>query len=140
MLRRVLSLSLVAGAVAIPACATSTALPHVAVATNLTLPRGVLDKVTKITLTVLEGTVSCDATLGQIAFPSGADAAKELKSQTLGTTGCGAGVRFCGDVTIDKSDAVRVFSAVAKGAGHRVPGRAAAHHQDVPLHRPSELR
>jgi hypothetical protein len=116
MLRRVLSLSLV-GSVAVAACADATEAPRVAIVTNLALPKGVLDKVTKLTLTVLEGAVSCDPALGQVSFPSGAAAATELKSQVLGSTGCAAGARFCGDIAIDRSATPRVFSAVAKGAG-----------------------
>jgi hypothetical protein len=90
--------------------------PRVAIATDLLLPKGVLDRVTKLTLTVTEGNVTCDATAGQTALPGGAAAATELAKKDLATTNCAAGVKFCGDVSIEKSDTPRVFSAVAKGA------------------------
>src|SRR6476660_9390331 len=98
------------------ACATSNETPRVSVDTNLALPKGVLDRVTKLSLTVLEGSVTCDAAAGQTALPDGPTGAKEIARRELATTGCAAGVKFCGDLTIEKSDAVRVFSAVAKGS------------------------
>jgi hypothetical protein len=116
MLRRVLSLGLM-GAVAASACAETNETPRVAIATDLVLPKGVLDRVTKLSLTVLEGSVTCDETAGQISLPAGPEGAKEIAKRDLATSGCAAGVRFCGDVTIEKSDAIRVFGATAKGDG-----------------------
>jgi len=115
MFRRVLTPFLI-GAVAASACAESNEAPRVAIQTNLALPRGVLDRVTKLSLTVLEGSVTCDAAAGQTTLPDGPTGAKEVAKRDLATTGCAAGVKFCGDLTIDKSDALRVFSAVAKGS------------------------
>ncbi len=97
-------------------CATKDEAPRVSVATHLVLPRGVLDKVTKLTLTVTEGNVTCDAAAGQTALPGGPTAATEIAKRDLASAGCAAGVKFCGDIAIEKSDAVRVFSAVAKGS------------------------
>ena len=123
MFRRVLSLGL-PGAVLlsglgglVPACGETEGGTRVAVVTNLALPKGVLGRVSKITLAVLEGSVTCDDTVGQTALPGGTSGARTIASRDLGTTGCAAGVRFCGDLTVDKSDAPRVFSAVAKGEG-----------------------
>jgi hypothetical protein len=122
MLRRVLSLSLrslpaLAALAGVSSCAeTHDAQPNVAVATDLTLPKGLLDKVTKLSLTVLEGNVTCDEAAGQTALPAGNDGATEIAKRELATTGCAAGVKFCGDVSIAQSDAVRVFSAVATAA------------------------
>jgi hypothetical protein len=115
MLSRVLSLGLI-GVVAASACADMTDAPRVAVQTNLAVPRGVLDRVAKLSLTVLEGSVTCDAALGQVMLPDGPTGAKQIAQRDLASTGCAAGVKFCGDLTIEKSDALRVFSAVAKGA------------------------
>ena len=115
MFRRVLSLGLL-GAVAASACAETNEAPRVAIQTNLALPKGVLDRVAKLSLTVLEGSVTCDAAAGQTTLPDGPTAAKEVAKRDLATTGCAAGVKFCGDITIEKSDALRVFSAVAKGS------------------------
>jgi hypothetical protein len=98
------------------ACQATDEAPRVSIATDLVLPRGVLDRVVKLTLTVTEGNVTCDATAGQTALPGGPSAATEIAKRDLATTGCAAGVKFCGDVAIEKSDAPRVFSAVAKGA------------------------
>ena len=117
MWRRVLSFGLPGTLVLtglVPACGESLETPRVAVATSLALPKGLLDKVSKLTLTVLEGSVGCDATIGQTSLPDGREAAKEIANRDLGTTGCAAGVRFCGDLSIEKSDSPRVFSAVAK--------------------------
>jgi hypothetical protein len=100
-----------------PACGETYETPRVAVASNLALPKGVLDRVSKLTLTVIEGTVTCDDALGQTTFPSGPEAAKEIAKRDLGTSGCVAPARFCGDLTIEKSDLPRVFSAVALGEG-----------------------
>ena len=117
MFRRVLSLGVPTAAIVtslVGACADTTEVPRVSVATNLALPKGVLDRVSKLTLTVLEGSVTCDAAAGQTAFPDGVTGAKEIARRDLDKSGCTPGVRFCGDLTIDKSDAMRVFSAVAK--------------------------
>jgi len=128
MLRRVSSVSLpavpvclliaIAGPVALSpaACTAKDEAPRVSIATDLVLPRGVLDRVTKLTLTVTEGNVTCDATAGQTALPGGPDAATEIAKKDLASANCAPGVKFCGDVSIEKSDALRVFSAVAKGA------------------------
>jgi hypothetical protein len=116
MLRRVSTLGLV-GAALIGACAEATDAPRVAIDTDLVLPKGVLDRVTKLTLTVLEGNVTCDPTVGQTSLPAGPTGATEIAKRDLATTGCTSGAKFCGDVSIEKSDVVRVFSASAKGAG-----------------------
>jgi hypothetical protein len=123
MSRRVSSVSLpavvsmaMAAAVAHAACAAKDEAPRVSVATDLVLPRGVLDKVTKLTLTVTEGNVTCDATAGQTALPGGPTAATEIAKKDLATANCAAGAKFCGDIAIEKSDAPRVFSAVAKSS------------------------
>ncbi len=126
MLRRVSSLGLpaavfvpvlVAALALAPACGTSTDTVQVAVNPSLVLPRGVLDKVVKLRLTVLEGSVTCDTTIGQTMLPGGTDAAKQIAQRDLGTTNCVAPAKFCGDLDIEKSEATRVFSAEAKGDG-----------------------
>lgn len=116
MQRRSLSLGLAVGLMSAGACGDSSEPPHVAVATNLSLPKGVLDRVAKLNLTVLEGMVTCDPAAGQTTLPGGPEGAKEVARRELASSGCAAGVKFCGDIVIDKSDAMRVFSAVAKGA------------------------
>lgn len=98
-------------------CGTSEQAPNVAIATNLAVPRALLDHVTKLTLSVIEGGVTCDESTGQLTFPNGTSGAREILKKDLGTTGCAENARFCGDVTIDKSDAIRVFGATAFGEG-----------------------
>ncbi len=130
MLRRVSSLGLpgtvlvlvpaLFGALALaPACGTrgsEESAPRIAIGTGL-LPRAVLDKVVKLRLTVLEGSVACDPTIGQTTLPDGPSAAKQIAQRDLGTTNCAAGAKFCGDLDIEKSETPRVFSAEAKGDG-----------------------
>lgn len=70
MLRRVMTLGLVGAALA-SACAETNEAPRVAIQTNLALPKGVLDRVTRLSLTVLEGNVTCDEAAGQTALPGG---------------------------------------------------------------------
>src|SRR5689334_11385151 len=105
MWRRVLSLGLPGTLVLtglVPACGETNVTPHVAVATDLTLPRGVLAKVTKLSLTVVEGAITCDPALGQTTLPNGPGGAKVIASRDLGTTNCAAPAKFCGDLTIEK--------------------------------------
>src|SRR5205085_6697252 len=85
---------------------------RVAIDTKLVAPRALLDKADKLELRVLEGgEVACDPTKGALTNDS---AAKEIARQDLGDSGCASGIRFCGNLSIEKSDATRVFSATAK--------------------------
>ena len=97
--------------VVVAACAS----PHeerveVRVSPSLVFPRGVLDEVKKLTVTVFDpsGTVSCDAATG-IATSDAAD--KPIATKDLLGTGCTPGVKFCGELSIDKSEKDRVFLA-----------------------------
>jgi len=106
-----------AGVVAVGACSSAGEAPNVSIATNLAVPRGVLQKATKLTLTVVEGNVACDAATGAVTFPGGTSAAKELaRAELAPNPECAGGARFCGTVSIEKSSAVRTFSAVAKSS------------------------
>src|SRR5688572_21225070 len=88
---------------------------RVAVDTRLVAPRTVLEKADKLELRVLEGgTATCDVATGAIADET---SAKEIARQDLGDSGCASGIRFCGNLTIEKSDATRIFGATAKDAG-----------------------
>lgn len=87
---------------------------RVAIDTRLVAPRTVLEKADKLELRVLEGgTAACDAAKGTIADDT---TAKEIARQELDDTGCGSGIRFCGNLSIEKSDAMRIFGATAKDA------------------------
>lgn len=96
------------------ACVSGRDDVRVGVAMDLTMPRAVLDRVTKISLQVLEGSVTCDPATGTIAYPDGVTAAKELQKRDLNSQGCPQNVRWCGDVAVDKSDTPRVFAATGR--------------------------
>lgn len=88
---------------------------RVAVDTRLIAPRTVLERADKLELRVLEGgSAGCDAATGAIADET---SAKEVARQELGDSGCASGIRFCGNLTIEKSSATRIFGATAKDAG-----------------------
>jgi hypothetical protein len=79
---------------------------------TLVAPRGLLDNVQKLTVSVYEG-AGCDASTGKATGTSGKT---PIASKDLTTTGCQAPAKFCGELTISTSDATRVFAAVARGA------------------------
>ena len=121
------------------------------IATDLVLPRGVLDHVTKLTLTVTEGNVTCDATAGQTALPGGADAATELAKRDLASDRLrrrrevlrrrlDREVRRAARLLRRRQGRRRRHARHRLRAGHRQSGRAAALHQDVPLSRAAGLR
>lgn len=98
-----------------PSCARDEDT-RVAIVTKLTAPRALLTRATKLELRVLEGgTVACDDTKGLVSNETGA---REIAKQDLGDAGCAANVRFCGNVSVEKSDALRVFAATAKDASN----------------------
>jgi hypothetical protein len=82
------------------------------IVTKLAAPRTLLERAKTVELRVLEGgEAKCDDKTGDIANVT---TAKEVIRRELGTSNCAAGARFCGEVTIPKSDAVRTFEAKAK--------------------------
>lgn len=96
--------------------AARDATPRVGIATQLVAPRSVLAHATKLTLAVIEGDVSCEPSTGEVVFPNGPAAAKQLASAELGASGCADGEAFCGQITVERSATPRVFSAVAADA------------------------
>ena len=88
--------------------------PRVSVVTQLTAPRALLDRARRLEIRVLEGDVACAPETGTMTFPNGEAAAREITRRELGTNGCAAGARFCGDVPVEKSGALRVFEARGK--------------------------
>ena len=95
-------------------CGTHEDAPRVAIETRFVVPKGILDKAVKLELRVLEGgDVACQKEKGTLANES---AAKEIGKQDLGGS-CTNGARFCGNLSIEKSDATRVFAASAKDGG-----------------------
>jgi len=98
------------------ACADAGGRADVALDTRLVAPRGLLDTVTKVTLTVYEtgeGGAACDAAKGT---STATDTTPKVATRELASAGCAAGVRFCGDLRITRSAADRVFVAVATDA------------------------
>lgn len=96
------------------ACGAETTIPRVHVVTDLSAPRALLDRVTKLTVTVLEGGASCEPGTGVVTR---GERTKEIASKALATTGCAPGARFCGDVSIPQSAEPRVFAATGSGDG-----------------------
>ncbi len=103
--------------VGIVACSSGDGI-HVGVAPTITFPKGLLDGVTRVSVTVLDGAAgaSCDAKTG-VASGGGSP----LASKDLGTTGCAAGAKFCGDLQLEKSDDTRIFGAQAFNAASSTP-------------------
>ncbi len=102
------------------ACAEDSTEPvRTSVIASFTMPRGVLDNAETLQLRVFDGKASCATGKGEVTFPEGEDAARELVNTTLGTENCPENTKFCGSITIRKSTAPRVFEAKALG-GTRV--------------------
>jgi hypothetical protein len=97
------------------ACGNAGEAPNVHIATSFIAPRGLLDRVTALTVTVYEN-ATCDDTKGATTK----DSANQIAQSTLGSAGCAAGVKFCGDLKIDKSDTPRVFEAIGKNADQQI--------------------
>ena len=103
-----------ATAVALFACSTSPDGSPIAVGPTLVFPKGVLDTVTELSVTIFEGDgVACNTATGTVTGTAGK---QPIASQNLGTSGCAAGEKFCGQLKISKSASVRVFSAIGKAA------------------------
>src|SRR5438874_962528 len=83
---------------------------RVAVAPGLGFARGLLDTVTKVTITVhdIAGDLDCDAASGKLTGTVPAP----ITTKDLGTQ-CAAGVKFCGDLVVPKSETDRAFAAKA---------------------------
>jgi hypothetical protein len=92
------------------ACTASHDDVRVAVVPTLSAPRALLDRAASLSLSVHEGEVTCDPATGTFDGSTG----REIAKRELGTTGCAASARFCGDITIAKSATPRVFAAQAK--------------------------
>src|SRR5262245_44496784 len=110
----------VAGALVGLAGACSSSGAGVSLAPTIIFPQGLLDNVTKVSLSVYAqgGGVDCVAATGTV---SGASGQTPLATKDLGSTGCPNGAKFCGDVSIDKTDAPRIFSAQAFAGGNPTP-------------------
>jgi hypothetical protein len=92
------------------ACSSSDG-GSVSLAPSIVFPQGLLDGVTELKVSVYDtsGGLDCagDGTV------SGLSGQVPLATKDLGSSNCAAGAKFCGDVTIDKSDSPRLFTAQA---------------------------
>ncbi len=94
------------------ACSSNSSGP-VSLAPTLIFPQGLLDGVTKLTVTVYDpsgGTLSCNTSNGSV---DGLTTEKPLATNDLSTDKCSPGAKFCGDVSIDKTGDMRLFTAQA---------------------------
>lgn len=101
-----------AAVVLVPSCGAPEEPVSASIVTDLSAPRGLLDKATQLEVRVLEGGATCDEATGAVA---GAEAAREVLKKTLASGSCPAGVRFCGEVSLTRSKAARLFAATARG-------------------------
>ena len=101
--RSVIAIGLLAAA-----CSSSDSAA-IRVGPNLIIPQGLLDDITKLTLTVINsngGAVGCDAS----GNPTG-DTSKPILTKDLSTGSCSGGAKFCGDIQITESSDTLVFAA-----------------------------
>lgn len=96
------------------ACATPDDAVRTSIVASFSAPRGVLDKAKQLELRVLDGPVTCDEATGAVAFPEGDASARQIAKTNLGQEGCLPNVKFCGNVSIEKSATPRVFEASAR--------------------------
>jgi len=97
----------------VAAIACSSGSGPVQLAPTLIFPQGLLDTVTRVSLTVYDSAsgVDCNATNGN---PTGVTSGTAtVATKDLASTGCPTGVKFCGDLQLDKSSSPRVFAAQA---------------------------
>jgi len=104
MLRRLGLLSLV--------LACSSGDGTVNLAPTLIFPQGVLDGVTRLNVSVYDGSgnLDCNALDGTV---KGLNGDTPLATKDLSTNNCPSGAKFCGDISVDKSGSPRLFAAQA---------------------------
>ncbi|WP_394849304.1 hypothetical protein LZC95_17890 [Pendulispora brunnea] len=125
---------LLAGVVGVAACSSDDDPTRVSVGPSLLFPRGVFDNVRKLTLIVYDTSDGVDcAADGNVTGPTG----RRLATKELSSKGCADGVKFCGEVSIEQSNNVRVFFAEGLGGtGERVAvgcSKAIANQDAVPV-------
>ncbi len=111
------TLALGATLAALAACASSTEPADVTLETRFVTPKGLLDTVTRMTLTVYDKseTVTCAPATG---LATAKDDTPKVATREL-ARGCpGDGVKFCGDLRLTRSELERVFVAVAFDAAN----------------------
>jgi hypothetical protein len=81
-------------------------------APTLIFPQGTLDGVTRLNVSVYDGSgnLDCDAATGTVKNLNGDT---PLATKDLATNNCPSGAKFCGDISVDKSGSPRLFAAQA---------------------------
>jgi hypothetical protein len=81
-------------------------------APTLIFPQGTLDGVTRLNVSVYDGSgnLDCDAPTGTVKNLNGDT---PLATKDLATNNCPSGAKFCGDISVDKSGSPRLFAAQA---------------------------
>lgn len=84
----------------------------VALAPAIVFPQGLLDNVTELKVSVYDasGGLDCNPKDGTV---SGLSGQIPLATKDLGSSNCAGGAKFCGDISIQKSDNPRLFTAQA---------------------------
>ncbi len=96
------------------ACSAGHEPVTIVLAPSVVFPRGLLDNVAKVTLSVYDvaSGLDCDATTGKLTAAGKPFAQADLGT-TVGGSPCPSGGKFCGQLTIAKSPAARLFQAQA---------------------------
>ncbi len=87
---------------------------HVAIVPNLVAPRALLDRASTLSLRVVEGEATCDEATSLATVGTDPAKVRTVVERDLGTTSCASGVRFCGDLSLERATVPRVFVATAK--------------------------
>jgi len=95
------------GLVSALGCSSSTT-DAVALRPTLIAPQGVLDSVTRLSISVFDAAVATCNADGSVT----GDTSKSLSAKDLGTANCANGAKFCGDLQIEPSSAPRTFQAL----------------------------
>jgi len=93
-------------------CACSSSDGAVKLAPTIVFPEGLLDGVSELRVSVYDGSgnLDCNATDGTVKNLNG-DA--PLATKDLNNSGCASNAKFCGDISLDKSNDPRLFAAQA---------------------------
>ncbi|HEY1958484.1 MAG TPA: hypothetical protein VGH28_22860 [Polyangiaceae bacterium] len=93
------------------ACSSSSDGP-IALAPSIVFPAGLLDGVTELKISVYDGSGSLDCNDND-GTVKGLNGDVPLATTDLGTSNCAGGAKFCGNISINKSDSPRLFAAQA---------------------------
>jgi hypothetical protein len=83
----------------------------VQLAPTIIFPKGVLDGVTRLNVSVYDGSGNLDCNANGTV--KGLNGDTPLATKDLGSSNCPSNAKFCGDISVDKSGAPRLFAAQA---------------------------